>query len=128
MDSPFAIGIIRVDLGDGLWADIKEYLNHADVRAIRRAMLRGMVTADTITEATISLKLREDWDIGADEIEMVCRCVRAWNFPDKDGIAPIKEETLLGLKETIWQQLVAALNKQYAPMSDGKKKLESDVS
>lgn len=122
---PFAgQDVTRVELDDGLWVDIKAHLSHGDMRAIRQASAHALVKPQGVEAGgKVKLDLREDFALDADELEMVQRAVKAWNFPNgQGGIAPVNEATLSDLRDEVWNELVAAMNRQYHPMTEAEKK------
>ncbi len=118
--NPFASEqTVKLTVGEDLYIEVKEALSYADSRAIQKAVIEGLYEGGNPQNG-----LRPDWQPDTDDITMMLRTIKAWNFTNGNKeVAPITEETFFTLKKVVWDAIVAALNTQYAPPSGEEKKV-----
>jgi hypothetical protein len=105
--------IVRLDLGE-VWIDAKAELCAGDMRRLRRCFIG--------VNASGGLEMKTD-DPEQYSWELIKASVVDWSVTDNDGAKqPIDDDTIAALKDSTCNQIVAALNNLYKPISAAQKK------
>ena len=119
----YADDISRVDLGDGLWVDIKRKLSYGD----QQKLLASYTKIDKFSDAEKVNDIKINFEEG--NLAMLLIYIVDWNFPDRDGsIAVINKANISMLDPEIAKTIMEEVNKQLplaqAVVGTEKKKLK----
>jgi len=90
---PFAsTSVVRHDLDDGLWVEIKEELSYGDKKALRRALLGHPKDPEQVSTRLMEL------------------AITTWSLD-----APIVGETIDRLQEDVVNKMLTLIDGQYRP-------------
>lgn len=103
----YADETIRIDLGDGLWIDLKKELSYGD----QQKLTSNYMVIKTVSDIDKINNLQStEFDLEKGNIALLITYICAWNFTDKDGsTAPIDEKHIRMLKAEIATKILEAI-------------------
>jgi hypothetical protein len=82
-------GLVRVELEDGYWVEVKTHLSHGETKRAKQALMDATLkVVDEVSETSAKIDMIEY------EQEIAMAGIIAWNLDDADGnILPLSPET-----------------------------------